>query len=55
MSLLIEKQLPLNILFVSNYLLYAENNNIASEGLRLVPNCNLSQLKSLDLSNNRFM
>ncbi len=32
MILLIEKKLPLNRLYVSNYLLYPDENNITAEG-----------------------
>ncbi len=45
MILLLERQLPLNKLDVSNYLLYSGSNNITAEGLRLIPNCNWIQLK----------
>jgi hypothetical protein len=55
MILLVERQLPLNVLDVSNYLLYSDENNITADGLRLMPNGNLSQLKYLVLRNNIFI
>jgi hypothetical protein len=51
MIYLVERQLPLHTLSACNNLLYAGQNNIAAEGLRLMPNCNFLQLKQLDLSN----
>jgi hypothetical protein len=55
MILLMEKQLPLNQLGVSNYLLYSDSNNITVEGLRPMPNSNSIQLKQLDLGNNIYL
>ena len=55
MILLMQRQLPLSELYVRNYSLYSANNNITADGLRLMPNCNFSHLKSLDLSNNIFI
>ncbi len=49
-----EKKLTLNILYVSNYSLYSDNNDITVDGLRLMPNCNWIQLKFLGLRNNIF-
>ena len=55
MILLMQSQLPLNKLNVSNHSLYSGSNNIAAEGLRLMPNSNWIQLKQLDLGNNIFI
>ena len=55
MILLLEKQLPLNKLYVGNFLLYSDGNNITAEGLRLMPNSNWIQLKWLELGNNIFI
>ena len=43
--LLMQRQLPLSKLYVRNYSLYSDNNNITADGLRLMPNCNWIQLK----------
>ena len=50
-----QRQLPLKGLYFGNYLLYLDNNNITTEGLRFMPNCNFSQLKWLSLRNNIFI
>jgi hypothetical protein len=50
--LLIQRQLPLHRLDVGNYLLYSAANNITAEGLRLLPNYNMSQIKHLNLGIN---
>ena len=55
MAILIKKQLPLNGLYVGNYLLYSVNNNITGEGLISMPNSNLTKLKKLFLSSNIFI
>jgi hypothetical protein len=55
MILLLERQLPLNNLDVSNHSLYSGSNNITAEGLRLMPNGNWIQLKLLYLGNNIFI
>ncbi len=53
--LVLEKQLPLDKLYVGNYLLHTDNNNITVDGLRLMPNCKFSHLKWLVLRNNIFI
>ncbi len=55
MILLMQSQLHLNKLSVSHYLLYPDQINLTADGLRLMPNCNISQLKYLDLGNNIFI
>ncbi len=55
MILPMQRQLPLNKLDVSNHSLYSGINNITAEGLRLMPNRNLSHLKWLKLGNNIFI
>ena len=45
MILLMQRQLPLSQLDVCNYSLYSGDNNITADGLKLMPNCNFSQLK----------
>ncbi len=55
MILLMQRQFPLSHLYVSNYLLYSDNNNITVDGLRLMPNCNWIQIKYLYLGNNIFI
>jgi hypothetical protein len=55
MILLMQSQLLLSNLYVSNYSLYSDYNNITADGPRLIPNCNWIQLKLLDLSNNIFI
>lgn len=45
MILVMERQLPLNRLYVSNYYFYPGDNNITSEGLRLISDFNFFQLK----------
>ena len=55
MILLMQRQLPLNVLYVGNYSLYSDRNNITADGLRLMPNCNFIHLMSLYLSNNIFI
>jgi hypothetical protein len=50
-----QKQLPLTDFRLSNYLLYSEQNNITADGLRLMPDCKLNQLKNLRLGNNIFI
>jgi hypothetical protein len=43
--LLMQRQLPLNVLIVSNYSSYTDNSNITAKGLRLMANWNWIQLK----------
>ena len=45
MILVMKRQLPLIRLYVSNYYLYPGDNNITSEGLRLISDFNFFQLK----------
>ncbi len=54
MILLTQRQLPLDWLYVDNYLSYSDKNHITAEGLRMMPNCNFNQLKKLRLGNDIF-
>jgi hypothetical protein len=45
MILVMKRQLPLIRLYVSNYYFYPGDNNITSEGLRLISDFNFFQLK----------